>query len=209
MTAAPTSGSSATPDATHFRRLGLLLVVLGVVGLAASAELAIEKFKLLENPLYVPPCTLGGSVDCGAVMSSEQASAFGFPNPFIGLAGFGGLLTTGLAVASGARPGRWFWVVVQAGVTFAVVFVHWLIFQGLYRVGALCPFCIAVWFSTIPAFWYVTLHNIGDATSGRGLRVPGARIARENHSVVLTLWLLIVTALVAERFWAPWESVFA
>jgi len=205
VTAAPAGTSS---DA-GVRRLGLVLLLAGILGLAASAELAIEKFRLLEDPLYVPPCTLGGAVDCGSVMTSDQASAFGFPNPFLGLAGFAGVLVAGLAVASGARPGRWFWLVVQAGMAFAVVFVHWLIFQGLYRVGALCPFCIAVWVATIPAFWYVTLHNLQDVAARPSRLGAVARIARENHGIVLTVWLLLVAALLVERFWAPWDSVFA
>ncbi|MGE4427010.1 MAG: vitamin K epoxide reductase family protein [Solirubrobacteraceae bacterium] len=190
------------------RRLGLLLLIAGIVGLLASGELAIEKFRLLENPLYVPACSLGEAVDCGAVMSSAQADAFGFPNPFLGLAGFGGLLTAGLLLVSGGRPGRSFWLVLQAGLVFAVLFVHWLMFQALYRVGALCPFCMAVWAATIPAFWYVTLHSLSgvDATGSRAGAVLG--MLMRNHGVVITVWLLAIVAMVAERFWAPWDSVF-
>lgn len=208
MTPGSTTAAADT-SARAYRRLGLLLVLTGLLGLAASAELAIEKFRLLENPLYVPPCTLGGAVDCGSVMTSDQASAFGFPNPFLGLAGFAGVVMTGLAVTSGARPGRWFWLVVQAGLTLAVVFVHWLVVQGLYRVGALCPFCIAVWVATIPAFWYVTLHNLRSTAERAGGLGAVARGARANHGIVLTLWLMAIAALVAERFWAPWDSLFA
>ena len=38
--------------------------------------------------------------------------------------------------------------------------MHWLIFQSLYVIGALCPYCMAVWAVTIPICWYVTLHNL-------------------------------------------------
>ena len=48
-------------------------------------------------------------------------------------------------------------------MTFGVVFVHWLIFQSLYVIGALCPYCMVVWAVTIPIFWYVTLHNLRSA----------------------------------------------
>lgn len=208
MTATAAAPQPPKPAGRLHQRLGLLLLLTGLLGLAASGELAIEKFRLLENPLYVPPCTLGGAVDCGSVMTSDQASAFGFPNPFLGLAGFAGLMMTGLVVTAGARPARWFWLVVEAGMTFAVVFVHWLIFQGLYRVGALCPFCIAVWVATIPAFWYVTLYNLQPVAVRPNRLGVVARLARENHFIVLTVWLLVVAALVAERFWAPWDSVF-
>lgn len=197
----------APPDAG--RPLGVLLLVAGVIGLAAATELAIEKFRLLENPLYVPACSLGEVVDCVSVMRSEQSEAFGFPNPFIGIAGFSALLVAGFIITTGGRLGLPFWLVMQAGLLFAVVFVHWLIFQTLYRIGALCPYCMAVWAVTIPAFWYVSLHNLRglatrDTTAGRL-----AATLRRNHGVILTVWMLIVAGLVAERFWAPWDSVLA
>ena len=189
------------------RWLGPLLLVAGAVGLLAAGELAIEKFRLLENPLYVPACTLGEVVDCTSIMRSEQSEAFGFPNPFIGIAGFGGLLAIGLVLVTGGRLARSFWLVVQAGLTLAVVFVHWLVFQTLYRIGALCPFCMAVWAVTIPAFWYVTLHALAPVAERPGRRGRLVAAARRNHGVVLTAWLLLIAALVFDRFWAPWESV--
>ncbi|MDX8153313.1 vitamin K epoxide reductase family protein [Patulibacter brassicae] len=191
------------------RGIGVLLLAAGLVGLAVSGELAIEKLRLLENPLYVPPCSLGESVDCGTIMTSDQAEAlFGIPNPFLGLAGFGGLLTAGLALVGGARPGRSFWIALQLGLTFAVLFVHWLIFQALYRIEAVCPFCMAMWAVTIPAFAYVTLRNLEGAASGSSRLASAARVLRGNHAIVVTTWLLLVAGLVAERFWAPWGSIF-
>lgn len=189
--------------------LGILLLIGGLIGLAAAFELAVEKFRLLENPLYVPPCSLGEAVDCVSVMRSEQSEAFGFPNPFLGIAGFGGLVAAGLALSTGAQPDRRFWLIFQLGLLFAVVFVHWLIFQTLYRIGSACPFCMAVWAVTIPSFWYVTLFNAAHASS-QNARLRAIRtFAIRNHGVILTVWILVIAALVIERFWAPWDSVFA
>ncbi len=39
---------------------------------------------------------------------------------------------------------------LAAGTLLGTVFVHWLIFQSLYRIGALCPYCMVVWAVTIP-----------------------------------------------------------
>ncbi len=101
---------------------------------------------------------------------------------------------------------RW---ILQVGVTLAVVLVHWLIFNALYRIGALCPFCMAVWAATIPTFWYVTLDNTR-ALARRDSRVGRfAAALHRNHGVVITAWLLLIAVLVVERFWAPWDSVFA
>jgi uncharacterized membrane protein len=186
------------------RWLGILLLVAGIVGLVAAAALAIEKQRLLENPFYVPACSLGEAVDCGSVMRSAQAKTFGVSNAFIGLAGFGGLVATGMMLSTGARLTSAYRWILQIGLTLAVVFVHWLIFNALYRIGALCPFCMAVWAATIPSFWYVTLDNTRalaarDSALGRAV----ARLHR-NHGIVLTAWILLIALLVVERFWAPW-----
>ena len=206
LRAAPRPVGQALPDLT--RALSVFLLFAGIVGLLAAFELAVEKIRLLENPLYVPPCSLGETVDCVSIMRSPQSEAFGFPNPLLGIAGFGALTATGLVLVTGGRLGRPYWWVLQAGLLFAVGFVHWLIFQTLYRIGALCPFCMAVWSVTIPSFWYVTLHNARGLV-GRPDRVGAiAAFAIRNHGVLLTVWLLTIAALVVERFWAPWDSIF-
>lgn len=195
------SGISALPDVRSLERwLGPLLLVAGLIGLGAAFELAVEKFRLLENPLYVPPCSLGEVVDCVSVMRSSQSEAFGFPNPFLGIAGFGGLLATGLALVSGGRFRRPYWLILQVGLTGAVVFVHWLIFQTLYRIGALCPFCMAVWAVTIPAFWYVTLRNVRTLADRPGRSGWLVTLMLRNHGVIVTAWLLLIAALAVERF---------
>ena len=183
------------------RVLTPLLIVAGLLGLAAAMDLAIEKYKLLANPLYVPSCTLSETFSCGSVMRSSQSEAFGFPNPLLGIAGFSVLAASGVALAGGALLPRFYWLGLQAGLTGAVVFVHWLIFQTLYRIEALCPYCMVVWAVTIPAFWYVTLKNLCELVPAEG---PGGRavaLLARNHMIVLTVWMLGIAALVVERFW--------
>lgn len=204
--AAPETARTEGPDLERW--LGWILLIAGIVALAASYELAVEKFRLLENPLYVPACSLGEVVDCASVMRSSQSQAFGFPNAFLGLAGYGALTAIGLILTTGGRLPRPFWATMQAGMTFAVLFVHWLMVQALYDIGALCPFCIVLWAATISAFWYLTLCNITPFAAKPGPLGTLARFALRNHGVILTTWLLLITALVAERFWAPWTSVF-
>lgn len=197
------------PGFKSLRHFGGFLLLAGLIGLASSFELSIEKFRLLENPLYVPPCTLGEVLDCGSVMTSAQSKAFGLPNPMLGIAGFSALSATGLILLTGGRASRPYWLTLEAGLIFALAFTNWLMFQTLYRIGALCPFCMAVWAVTIPAFWYVTLYNLRSfaQTPNWGGRLSAKLI--ENHGVILTVWLLLVAALVAERFWSPWNSIFA
>lgn len=190
----------------HQRRLAWILLGAGSVGLLAAAVLLVEKIALIEDPSYVPSCSINPILSCGSIMRTSQAEAFGFPNPIIGVAGFAALAAVAAALLAGARHlKRWFWLGLQAGVTFGVVFVHWLIFQSLYRIDALCPYCMVVWAVTIPAFWYVTVRNLtaGDLPAPD----PLVRVAAEYHGVVLTIWALLVVALVAQRFWDYWVTL--
>jgi uncharacterized membrane protein len=185
------------------RRLPWLLVAGGAVGLLASFVLLVEKIALLKDPSYVPSCSINPILSCGSVMVTDQAEAFGFPNPIIGVASFSALLAVGAALLAGARLVPWFRVGLQLGATFGVVFVHWLAFQSIYRIDALCPYCMVVWAVTIPLFWYITLANLGAAR-------PASRLTRaltEYHGVALTVWFLAIVGAIGERFWDYWSTL--
>ncbi len=174
----------------------------------AAAVLLIEKIALIENPDYVPSCSINPILSCGSVMTTSQAEAFGFPNPVIGVAGFSMVLTTGVALLAGGVLRRWYWLGLHAGVTFGIAFVHWLIFQSLYRIDALCPYCMVVWVVTIPLFLYVTLHNLRTgALSTPRLLARAVDVVDEYRGVVLTAWYLVVAALITQRFWDYWLTL--
>ena len=197
---------AGAPLAEVGRGLGWLLLLGGLVGTAAAFVLTVEKIALLTDPAFVPSCNLNPVLNCGSIMRTEQAEVFGFPNPLLGLVGFPVLATTGAALLAGARLRAWYWLGLQTGVTLGLVFVGWLVYQSLYRIGALCPYCMAVWAVVIPAFWYITLANL------RMGRLPGAesrlvRTLQANHAVVLVVVLLGIVGLATHRFWDYWVSV--
>ena len=101
-------------------------------------------------------------------MESAQAALLGFPNPIIGVAAFPVIVATGAALLAGGRLAQWYWLGLQAGVTMAFAFICWLVFQSLYRIGALCPYCMVVWAVVIPLFWYVTARNVAAGALGAG-----------------------------------------
>ncbi len=189
------------------RRLRWLYLAAGAVGLLAAATLLIEKIEILEDPSYVPPCNISPIISCGSVMTTDQAEIFGFPNPLIGVAAFPVVLTTAMALFAGARLARWYWSGLLVGATAGVVLVHWLMFQSLYRIGALCPYCMAVWVVVIPTFWYTALRQARTSTRIADSAAAGAvRFASEYHGVILTSWYLIIAALITERFWDYWST---
>lgn len=199
--------AGAAPGGLTERGLAWLLLIGGLTGLVAAFVLAVEKYALLADPTYVPSCSLNPVLSCGSIMASAQAEAFGFPNPLLGVAGFPVIACVGAALLAGARPARWFWAGLQVGVTAGAVFVHWLIFSSLYRIGALCPYCMAVWAVTIPIFWYVTLHNL-EQVHARLPRPVAAMVTtlQRFHGVILTAWFLILAAAILHTFWLYWST---
>ncbi|MAT06375.1 MAG: Vitamin K epoxide reductase [Acidimicrobiaceae bacterium] len=188
------------------RRVSTVYLVAGGIGLVAAFVLLLERIELLKDPNYVPSCSINPILSCGSVMQTSQAEAFGFPNPIIGIVGFTIVVTVGATLAAGAELARWFWWSLWAGTAAAVAFIHWLIFESLYRIGALCPYCMVVWVVTIPLFWYTTLHVVRHHAFGEGT-ARLVRHASDYHTVVLTVWYLSLAALIAKRFWDYWITV--
>ncbi|RPE31900.1 vitamin K epoxide reductase family protein [Kitasatospora cineracea] len=200
-TTAPVPARSARPT-------GWLLLIAGALGLAASITLTLEKIRLLENPRYVPSCNINPILSCGSVMRTSQASAFGFPNPLIGVAAFAVVVTVGVVLLTGARLPRWFWLGLQAGTLLGLGFVSWLIDQTLYRIGAVCPYCTVVWASVIALFWYTTLHNLRIGAIPLPARWrPGVEALARWHWVVPAAGYLLVALLVLNRFWYFWRTL--
>ena len=202
----PASPAQTVPGEAG-RGLAWLLLVGGMVGTAAAFVLTVEKFALLTDPAFVPSCNLNPVLSCGSIMRTDQAEVFGFPNPLIGLVGFPVLAATGAALLAGARLARWYWLGLHAGLTLGIAFVGWLIYQSLYRIGALCPYCMVVWAVVIPTFWYLTLTNLRLGRLGLAASSPVARAVVSNHAVVLTCVVIGILALIAHRFWDYWITV--
>ncbi|MFJ9692096.1 vitamin K epoxide reductase family protein [Kitasatospora sp. NPDC101183] len=203
---APAAPTARTYGAS--RPYAWLLLIGGAVGLFASAVLTLDKLRLLKDPSYVPSCNINPIISCGSIMRSAQAEAFGFPNSLLGLVGFAVVIAIGAGLLSGATYRRWFWLGLQAGTVFGIGFVTWLMYQALYRINALCPYCMVVWTAMIPLFWYTTLHNLrsGVIPVGRRLR-PVVRELARYHWTVPALWYAVVALLVLNRFWYYWSTL--
>lgn len=189
------------------RAIGPILAIAGAIGALAAIVLSIEKFRSLEDPSYVPSCTVDAVVSCGSVLVSDQAEAFGFPNPLIGIAGFAALATIGVVLVAGAELPRWLWLAIQAGVTFAFGFVCWLIFQSVYRIEALCPYCMVVWVATVVSFVYVTVHNLAEGRLAADRRSKSASLVVRYHGFAATVLLLVIVAILGQAFWDHWKRV--
>jgi uncharacterized membrane protein len=188
--------------------LPYILLIGGMIGVFCAGMLTIEKIHLLENPTASLNCDLNPVVACGPVINTDQASAFGFPNPLIGLVGFSVVATVGGALLAGARFRRWFWLGLQLGVTFAVGFVTWLQFQSIFRLNALCPYCMVVWSVTIPIFWYTTLYNLREKHIKIGKKYQSlTEFLQRHHGDILLVWFLVIIGVILNKFWYYWKTI--
>jgi len=173
-----------------------------VVGLSSALALTIEKVELLKNPAYVPTCSLNPVLSCGSVMVTPQAAVFGFPNSLIGIVSFTVVLVTGVLAVARVQLPRWYWAGLAVGTLLGTVFVHWLIYQSVFTIGALCLYCMVVWSMTIPLLVVVTTIAVQPQRGNAVLR--GLHTWRWS---IVALWFTAVILLCLVRFWSYWSTL--
>ena len=208
-TGGSTSATDTRPGYGAGRRFAWFLLVTGGVGFLAAFDLTVEKIALLKDPAYELSCNINPLLSCGSIVTTWQAELFGFPNPLLGIAGFTVVITTAMALLAGATFRRWYWIGLNVGSALAVVLIGWLIYQSLYAIGALCPYCMVVWAVTIPIFLYVSRLNLQHAHPPP----DSVRAILYDRYVNNTAWLvllsyLVIAALIAIRFWDFWSTLW-
>lgn len=199
----PTDPAAEPPAGVSVGRPSAVwILIAGVLGLAAAIALTVEKIELLIDPEYVPSCSLNPVLSCGSVMITPQASAFGFPNSLIGIVSFTIVLVTGVLALARVELPRWYWAGLATGTLLGAAFVHWLIFQSLYRIGALCPYCMVVWAVTIPLLVVVAVIALAPQ--------HGNAVTRVLHTwrwSLVALWFTALILLILVRFWSYWSTL--
>ena len=207
----PVSAETAdlTPESRPLARVPAAsawwVLIAGVIGFVASMTLTVEKIELLLNPSYVPSCNINPIVSCGSVMVTPQASVLGFPNPLLGLVGFTVVIVTGVLAVTKVPLPQWYWAGLMVGVLIGTVFVHWLIFQSLYRIGALCPYCMVVWAVTISLL--VVVASIAFRPALQRRESGAARVLYHWRWSIAILWFTAVFLLIMVRFWNYWSTL--
>lgn len=167
------------------KNIAKILAASGLVGLAASTIITVDRIKLLQNPSFVPICDLNPFISCGSVTLTPQASVFGFANSILGILGFAFLTGVGLYLMIKPDVKVWFWRLLNLGLLVAVIFVHWLAYQSLYVIGALCTYCMVIWAVTIFSFVAVT---------GRHFKL-----------ILIFTWYAVIVGLILQHFWYYWR----
>ncbi|HEU5223767.1 MAG TPA: vitamin K epoxide reductase family protein [Candidatus Lumbricidophila sp.] len=173
--------------------LPISLLISGALGLLAAWELTLEKFATLADPGHVPSCNLGILIGCSTNLASWQGRVFfGIPNPLIGVACWPVVITIAVLLLANARLARWVWLGLNAGLLFAISWVGWLIFQSIYVLDVLCPWCMLTWAVTIVAFLAVTARNLHEGTFGAAPLRIGAWMSGSLPLLTVACYGLII-----------------
>ncbi|WP_172120789.1 vitamin K epoxide reductase family protein [Actinomyces faecalis] len=187
------------------RSYALLLIVAGLIGIAASWELMASELKVLREPLADLTCDINPLVSCAGTLDMWQGNLLGVPNSFIGAMAFAVLLVLGLALASGVQLPRWMWWGVVAGTVCAVVLVAWFLGVSVLTFGKLCPLCLVIWAVTI----LTAASTWGEAAlrGHLGLPEPAARRLSQARWWVAGAMYVIVVAVILIAFWDGWAAL--
>lgn len=178
------------------KSLGIWLIVTGLFGWMSSFQLMLDKLLYLEDPDATLSCNVGLTVQCGPNLNSAQGELFGFPNPLVGVAAFVIPILIGVLLVSNVRIPRWIMVGFNAGVVLGIVWVGWFIYQSIYVLGSLCPWCMTMWVAMIFMFWHLLSASFEGGIFGAPEKFR--TFGREFYSwawVISILTLLLIAVL--------------
>lgn len=188
--------------------LPYIFMFSGVVGVISSFALTYDKIQILLNKSYDPPCNINPILSCKSIMETPQSEIFGVPNTVLGLMAFSALFTFGFLLAGGAKVKKWVWISAQIAAGAGVLFMHYLFFQGVFRINAICPWCFAIWMITIPTFWYITLYNLRERNIKLPVSLSGlSAFAQKHHGDILVVWYGVIFFILLQHFWYYWSTL--
>lgn len=166
-----------------------IIIIFSIFGLLVSFQLSIDKVRVLEaeidkNEIQLMcaenpeidceaelakadiqlGCAINATLDCKSVMNTWQAQVFGFPNMFIGIAGYAMMLVFGITLLLFDPKNRFYLLSAHIGALFAFIFSYWLIYESVYTIQHICIYCVYSWFSSNVIFFSLTYWNIKNKT---------------------------------------------
>ena len=135
----------------------LIMLIASTVALFVSFILAADTLKLARNPGQKLNCDVNAVLSCSTVAESWQAeivkfAGLSFPNAFFGIAAESVFVTIAVIGLAKVAVPRWFATCTWLGGLAALAYSYWLTTQSLFVINALCPWCLALMFSTTVQF---------------------------------------------------------
>lgn len=129
------SASSSQPAASNWPRTIILVFI--AIGIGITSYLTYVKITAAPTV-----CVEGGAFNCDVVQNSSYAKLMGIPVAYLGLATY---LALAILVTMENRIGilREYGAMLTFGVAlFAFLFSVWLVYVQVFRLEALCIWCL-------------------------------------------------------------------
>lgn len=190
------------------RGFAILIIFVAIVGIIASLVLTLDKIHVIKDPNYNPACNINPVFSCGSVMRTGQSEIAGVPNTIVGLMAFPALMMVGVSMLFGAKYNKNFWILFKIVALLGLFGVFYLFFQGVYRINALCLYCMSVWVVVLLLNWYALLWNF----KHEYFKPPNSMkkysdFALKHHVDILIVFYLILTALILNHFWYYFKTI--
>ena len=176
------------------------MLVSSALSLIASLVLSIDAWLLAKDPGTNLTCNISATLNCGKVAEAWQSTLLGWPNAFLGLMFEPVVITTAVAALGGSHFRKGFLLTAQAIYAIGFVFAYWLFYQSYTDIGALCPWCLLVTFTTTTVFMTMTRVNILENTFGlpAGLHARLSRLLKLNvdTATVFIAWATLASLII-------------
>lgn len=190
------------PRHSNKRIFGAMLTA-ALISLLAAFVLAVDAIKLAENPSTALSCNINAILNCGEVALSWQASAFGFPNVFLGLMFEPMVITMAFIGLSGTKIPRWLALTEQVIYGFATLFAIWLFTQSMFVIGAMCPWCLSITYVTPLVFLTLLHYNIREDNIWRAgtARARARKFVRNHYDLYIFIgWVVLITTMLLVKY---------
>jgi len=191
------------PQNNSEKGLYITMLVAGIFAFLAAFVLSVEKVHLLQNPDAVLSCTVNLVLNCASVMKTPQASLFGFPNSFIGVAGFAIVIAVAMGGLLKVKYSRDYLVTAQFFYGLGLLFSYWLFFQSVYVIQVLCPWCLVVTFMTTIIFEALLRMNLRRNNFSLS-KTANAKVQKfldkDFDRLIVAAWIVLLIALVLGKF---------
>lgn len=191
------------PDTAPSKEYGWLALVTSILGLWASAALAIDYINRLQDEDYVAGCDINPMIGCGLFLDADAARIFATPNVVVGIAGFAISATLAVVILSGLRLPVWIWRGLSIGTLFGIGFVTYLQYDALFVLHGLCPWCLVIWAIMIPLF----VHTVARAGQAGAFGSIEFHQVLRNRWVIVVLWYLLVIGAIMIKLGADLLAV--
>lgn len=186
----------------------LIMLIASAAALIVSFVLSAETLELARHPNQALGCDVNAVLSCSTVAQSWQAeivkfAGLSYPNAFFGIAAESVFVTIAVLGLTRVKVPTWFAAATWFGGLAAILYSYWLTTQSLFVIRALCPWCLALMFSTTIQFMALTHATVTVQRLPGAKGVEGGRpraldtYYRLNYDLMVdVVWIVALVALI-------------